>query len=376
MNIFARTDSSVVGRWWWTVDHWMLCALLGLIVVGVVLIGSGSPGVSNTIGLDPFHFFYRHLVFVPAAIAVMLAISLMSAKQVRLAALAGYFGVLALLVAVLFLGEEAKGAQRWFRVFGLTLQPSEFMKPALAVVSAWLFVLFHATRQWIYLALNVLSLGVALGLIAIQPDIGMAVVIAAVWGIQFFLSGMSLPLTCGLAALGAGLIGTAYSFMPHVESRIDRFFNPDSGDTYQVDMAAAAFREGSWLGVGPGNGDLKHVLPDAHADFILAVAGEEFGAVVCLLLVGTIALMVLRGFVRVDSARSPFVALAAAGLLASFALQALINMASTLALIPAKGMTLPFISYGGSSMLAIAVTAGFILALTRKRAGQEAEDEI
>lgn len=376
MMRFARTDRSVLGRWWWTVDHWTLGALVCLLLIGVVLIGSGSPGVSNTIGLDPFHFFGRHLLFVPLAVAVLFAGSLMAPRDVRLAAFALYAGTLLLLVAVLLFGQEAKGATRWFSIGGFSLQPSEFMKPALAVLSAWLFVEFQATRNWLYLALNMLALGLALALIASQPDIGMTAVIAVVWGIQFFLSGMPVIVTGGLAALGLGGFGAAYYLFPHVESRLERFLHPEAGDTYQVDMSAAAFREGGWLGVGPGNGDLKHVLPDAHSDFILAVAGEEFGAFVCLLLVGLICIVVFRGFMRVSATRSPFVALAAAGLLASFALQSLINMASTLALIPAKGMTLPFISYGGSSMLAVAITMGFLLALTRRRVGLEPEDEI
>jgi cell division protein FtsW len=250
------------------------------------------------------------------------------------------------------------------------------MKPALAVISAWLFVEFRATRNWLYMGLNLFTLGLALTLIVSQPDIGMTAVIAVVWGIQFFLAGMPMVITAGLGILGIGGFFAAYQFLPHVTSRVDRFLNPEAGDTYQVDMSEAAFREGGWLGVGPGNGDLKHVLPDAHSDFILAVAGEEFGALFCLLLVGLICIVVFRGFMRVSAARSPFVALAAAGLLASFALQSLINMASALALIPAKGMTLPFISYGGSSMLAVAITMGFLLALTRRRVGPEPEDEI
>ena len=180
-----------------------------------------------------------------------------------LAALALYAGTLLLLVAVLLFGQEAKGATRWFTIAGFSIQPSEFMKPALAVLSAWLFVEFQATRHWLYLALNLLALGLALALIASQPDIGMTAVIAVVWGIQFFLSGMPVIVTGGLAALGLGGFAAAYHLLPHVESRLDRFLNPEAGDTYQVDMSEAAFREGGWLGVGPGNGDLKHVLPDA-----------------------------------------------------------------------------------------------------------------
>lgn len=376
MMRFARTDRTILGRWWWTVDHWTLGALVGLLVIGVVLIGSGSPGVSNTIGLDPFHFFGRHMLFVPVAVGVLFAGSLLMPKDVRLASLAVYAGSVVLLVAVLLFGQEVKGATRWFSLAGISVQPSEFMKPALAVISAWLFVEFRATRNWLYMGLNLFTLGLALTLIVSQPDIGMTAVIAVVWGIQFFLAGMPMVITAGLGVVGIGGLFAAYQFLPHVTSRVDRFLNPEAGDTYQVDMSEAAFREGGWLGVGPGNGDLKHVLPDAHSDFILAVAGEEFGAFFCLLLVGLICIVVFRGFMRVGATRSPFVALAAAGLIASFALQSLINMASALALIPAKGMTLPFISYGGSSMLAVAITMGFLLALTRRRVGPEPEDEI
>ena len=376
MMRFARTDRTILGRWWWTVDHWTLGALVGLLVIGVVLIGSGSPGVSNTIGLDPFHFFGRHMLFVPVAAVVLFASSLLMPKDVRLASLALYAGTVVLLIAVLLFGQEVKGATRWFSLFGFSIQPSEFMKPALAVLSAWLFVEFQTTRNWLYMGLNLVALGIALALIASQPDIGMTAVVAVVWGIQFFLAGMPMIVTCGLGAAGLGAFFAAYNFLPHVQSRVDRFLNPEAGDTYQVDMSEAAFREGGWLGVGPGNGDLKHVLPDAHSDFILAVAGEEFGTLFCLILLGMICIIVFRGFMRVGRTRSPFVALAAAGLLTSFALQSLINMASTLALIPAKGITLPFISYGGSSMLAVAITMGFLLALTRRRVGPEPEDEI
>ena len=189
MILFARTDRSVLGRWWWTVDHWTLGALVGLLVIGVVLIGSGSPGVSSTIGLDPFHFFGRHMLFVPVAVTVLFVGSLMAPKDVRLAALALYAGSILMLVAVLVFGQEVKGATRWFSLLGFSLQPSEFMKPALAVLSAWLFVEFQATRNWLYLGLNILALGLALALIASQPDIGMTAVIAVVWGIQFFLLG-------------------------------------------------------------------------------------------------------------------------------------------------------------------------------------------
>ncbi len=376
MTPFARTDRSILGRWWWTVDHWTLAALLALLGIGVVLIVSGSPGVSNTIGYDPFHFVRRHLVFAPMALLVLLSISLLRPHQVRWAALFLLAATFLLLVAVLAAGTEVKGARRWVSVAGFSLQPSEFIKPSLAIVAAWLFALYQRTHDWRYLVVNIGLLGLTVLLVAIQPDIGMTTVIVAVWLAQFFLAGLPIAATAGLGSVGVAGMTFAYFTFDHVKSRIDRFISPEAGDTYQIDKSIAAFQSGGWFGVGPGNGSLKSQLPDAHADFVLAVAGEEFGAILCLVLVLLIAVVVFRGLLRVASTRSPFVGVATAGLIISFALQAMINMASALELIPAKGMTLPFVSYGGSSMLAIAVSMGFLLALTRRRVGYEPEDTI
>ncbi len=376
MTPFARTDRSVLGRWWWTVDRWTLAALLALLGIGVVLIVSGSPGVSDTIGYDPFHFVRRHLVFAPLALIVLLTASLLRPREVRWVAVLLVAGTLLMLLAVLLFGTEAKGARRWISVAGFTLQPSEFIKPGMAIAAAWLFALFQKTGEWRYLAANIGLLGVTVLLVATQPDIGMTVVIVAVWLVQFFLAGLPIAATAALGSLGVAGLAFAYVTFDHVQSRIDRFLDPQAGDTYQIDKSIAAFESGGWFGVGPGNGALKSQLPDAHADFVLAVAGEEFGAVLCLVLVLLVALVVFRGLLRVAAARSLFVSVAAAGLLISFAIQAMINMASALELIPAKGMTLPFVSYGGSSMLAIAVSMGFLLALTRRRVGYEPEDTI
>jgi cell division protein FtsW len=376
MTPFARTDRSILGRWWWTVDRWTLAALMTLLGIGVVLIVSGSPGVSDTIGYDPFHFVRRHLVFAPLAALILITASLLGPREVRWCAAAIVAGTLLMLVMVLLFGVEAKGARRWISIAGLSLQPSEFMKPGLAIVAAWLFALFQRTGEWRYLAANLALLGMTVLLVASQPDIGMTAMIVAVWMTQFFLSGLPIAATAALGSLGVAGMAFAYVTFDHVKSRIDRFINPEAGDTYQIDKSIAAFESGGWFGVGPGNGALKSQLPDAHADFVLAVAGEEFGAALCLVLVTLIAIVVFRGLMRVATTRSLFVSVAAAGLLVSFALQAMINMASALELIPAKGMTLPFVSYGGSSMLAVAISMGFLLALTRRRIGYEPEDSI
>jgi cell division protein FtsW len=280
---------------------------------------------------------------------------------------------LLMMIATLFVGGEVKGAQRWLYVGGLSIQPSEFAKPLFAVVVAWMLA-ERAKGEgfpggWISLGLLV----VMLGLLALQPDVGMAVVVAAVWAGQLFVAGMSMAWIGVFAVLTVVGSIVAYVLFPHVASRIDRFVDPSSGDSYQINTALEAFRVGGLAGRGPGEGSVKSVLPDAHTDFIFAVAGEEFGLFLCLLIVGLFAFIVLRGLGRMVQETNLFVMLAAGGLLVQFGLQAVINMGVNLRLMPTKGMTLPFVSYGGSSLLAVALGMGMILALTRRRVGMESD---
>jgi cell division protein FtsW len=365
----ARTDTSILGRWWWTVDRWSLAALGLLIGFGAILIAAASPPVAERLGLDEFHFVRRHLVMLAPALAILFGCSLLSPAGVRrvsvLVLAAGILG----LVATLLVGIEIKGATRWIHLPGMSLQPSEFVKPAFAVIAAWMFAQQKTRDDYPgYLIATALFLTI-LVLLLMQPDMGMAVVLTAIWGVQFFLAGLPVVLVIGLgtAAVG-GMIGSYFLF-DHVASRIDRFLDPSSGDSYQIDRSLEAFTNGGLWGTGPGEGTVKLHIPDAHADFIFAVAGEEFGLLLCLVLVALFAFIVLRGFVRVTAGGSLFVLLAAAGLLALFGIQALVNMGSTLHLIPTKGMTLPFVSYGGSSLLALAYGMGMMLALTRRRPG-------
>jgi len=366
---FARIDQSPVARWWWTVDRWSLAALGMLIAFGVVMSLAASPPVAERIGYDGLHFVRRHLAMLPLAVGVMFLVSLQPPRTIRRIAVIGFAISLALLAATFIVGIEIKGARRWINLPGLSLQPSEFVKPTFAVVAAWLFSEQKLRPRF---PGNLICAALFLAVVAMlikQPDIGMAAVVAAVWFSQFFMAGLRLYWVVAGALAGiAGLVGT-YMYLPHVRVRVDHFLDPSTGDSYQVNRSIEAFTNGGLWGRGPGEGTIKDVLPDAHADFVFAVAGEEFGVVVCLAIVGLFAFIVLRGFSRMSQEGSLFILLAATGLLVQFGLQAAINMASSLHLIPTKGMTLPFLSYGGSSMLALGLGMGMMLALTRRRLG-------
>ena len=369
MSTFTRTDNSALGRWWWTVDHLMLAALGLLIGAGFLLLLAASPAVADRIGLGSFHFFNRQLFYLPLAVAGMLGVSLLSPLGVRRLAVGLFLVALVLLVLTPWLGVEAKGARRWIGVGALSIQPSEFIKPAFAVVAAWMFAERRLREGFPGNSLSIALYALVAGLLVIQPDFGMAVVVTAVWFTQFFLAGLPLALVALCAVIGLALLTAGYFEFEHVASRIDRFLDPSTGDTFQVATAIEAFMNGGLFGRGPGEGTVKGILPDAHSDFIFAVAGEEFGLLACLGIVAVFAFVVLRGFSRLLQERDFFVLLATAGLLTQFGLQAVVNMASTLRLMPTKGMTLPFISYGGSSLLALALSMGMVLALTRRRFG-------
>ncbi|MEX0921919.1 MAG: putative lipid II flippase FtsW [Rhodovibrionaceae bacterium] len=367
MSGFARSDTSLLGRWWWTVDRWTLIALLLLMGVGAILVLAASPAVAERLDLPTFSLAKRQLVVLPAALALMLAVSLFSPRQVRRFAVLGTAAAFVGLILTLFIGSEIKGATRWISLAGFSIQPSEFMKPCFAVLIAALFAAGKAREDFPGTAIAIgLFLAVA-GLLVLQPDVGQTVMLAAIFGSEFFLAGLPMILVIGAGLVAVAALVGAYFLLPHVTERIDAFLNPEVGDHYQVERSIEAFMNGGLLGTGPGEGTIKQVLPDAHSDFIFAVAGEEFGMLVCLAIVLLFAFVVLRGFVKLLNETSLFVLLAASGLLTQFGLQALINMASSLRLMPTKGMTLPFISYGGSSLLALALGMGMLLALTRRR---------
>ncbi len=367
----SRSDDSVLGRWWWTVDRWTLLAVGTLIGFGYVMMLAASPAVAERLHQSRDVFILKQVVFLALAGLLVVGVSLLSPRGVWRLALFGCVAAVALTAATLVMGVEIKGARRWISVPGMTVQPSEFLKPCFAVVAAWLLSEGQRVRRFpgMFLAGGVFVM-IAL-LLKSQPDMGMLAVIAAVFFTQLFIGGLNLMLV-GVAAGGlVGASAAAYTFFPHVRSRITRFMDPASGDSYQVNTALEAFGNGGLLGRGPGEGRVKDVLPDAHADFVFAVVGEEFGMVICLVLLCLFGFIVLRGLLRLLAEQDLFIVLASCGLVTSFGLQAFVNMASSLHLIPTKGMTLPFVSYGGSSVLAVALSIGMLLALTRLRTRAE-----
>jgi cell division protein FtsW len=363
----SRADRTAFAEWWWTVDRYLLAGFIALMIGGVVLSLAGSPAVAERLGYDSYHFIDRHLAFFLPALAVMVATSFLSPRQARRAAMIVFVVALVLMLAVLFAGTEVNGSRRWINLLGLSLQPSEFMKPAFVVIVAWLFAENTRRPDIPGNLFALILLAIVAALLIAEPDFGQTMLITIAWGALFFMAGVPWFWIAGLGLAGVGGIFAAYSTLPHVAGRIDRFISPQSGDTFQVDTALQSIMRGGWLGRGPGEGTVKRILPDAHTDFIFAVAAEEFGIIICVGLVIVFALVVLRGLSDALKKEDAFMRLAASGLVVLFGVQSVINMAVNLNLMPAKGMTLPFISYGGSSMLAIAFGMGLLLALTRRR---------
>ena len=363
----SRTDRSRLVEWWFTVDWPLLAAVAALMAAGILLSLAASPAVAIKKGFATYHFVTRHVVFTLAGFAIVLVLSMMSAPSVRRLSFGLLLAAIAGLVVVHFIGAEINGARRWLSLFGHSLQPSEIAKPAFVVVSAWLLAEARTRPDMPALALSFLLWLALVALLAIQPDIGQTLLVSAVWGALYVLSGQPLSGAAALAAAGGAGMAAAYTLLPHVRYRFHHFLSPGSGDG-QVERAIQSFSEGGFFGRGPGEGTIKNALPDAHTDFILAVVAEEYGALACLVLLAVFAFVVLRAL-RI--ARDEPVAadrLAIQGLALLFGLQALINMGVNVGLLPAKGMTLPFISAGGSSTLAISLTVGILLALTRHRA--------
>src|SRR5438067_4481510 len=365
--MISRVERTRFANWWWTVDRLMLAAIAVLMMTGIVLSLAASPAVASRIGLDAFYFVNRHALYLAPACLVMIAVSFLSHRQIRRLSLVVFVICLAMTAATLVIGAEVKGARRWIVLAGVNIQPSEFVKPAFVILISWLFA--ESTRK-ADMPANTFALGLLIsvvGVLVLQPDFGQTMLIALVWGALFFLAGMRMVWVIGLGGAAAVGLAGAYMTIPHVARRIQRFLDPASGDTFNVDQAVESFLRGGWFGRGPGEGTIKRILPESHTDFVFAVAAEEFGIVLCLMLLALFAFIVLRGLRHALRNEDAFARFATAGLAILFGLQSAINMAVNVHLMPAKGMTLPFISYGGSSMISLAWGMGMLLALTRER---------
>ncbi len=336
--MLSREQRNPLSEWWWTVDRLQLAAVIALMLGGLILSLAASPPVATRIGLDPFHFFNRHVMFLLPSFIVLICVSFLSPRQIRRSALI---------------------------VFAISI--------ALIVAAAWLFAESARRPEMPATSMALGLLMTLVSLLVMEPDFGQTMLILMVWGALFFVAGMRMIWVLGLAGAASAGLFSAYLLFPHVAGRIKRFMNPGTGDTFQVDTAMEAFSNGGWFGLGPGEGIAKRSLPDSHTDFVFAVAAEEFGIILCLALLALFAFVVIRALSRAYANEDMFSRFAALGLAILFGVQAAINMSVNLQLIPAKGMTLPFISYGGSSIISLAYGVGMMLALTRHRPRTEME---
>lgn len=354
-------------KWWWrSIDQKLIIASVILFVFSLMLVTTTGTIIANRVGLSAHYFVIRQAIYLAVASMVMIFFSSFSKKWLKRFSILSFIVCILMLVLVKFYGYEVKGATRWINILGLSMQPSEFIKPFFVVIIGWILSLkFKGDFPSFFVCLMLYSL-VAL-LLIIQPDFGMLVMITLVLGIQLFIAGMPIFWIILAAFIGVLGITVAYFWLPHVTQRINSFLDPDSSENYQVRKSIRAFEHGGLYGRGPGEGAVKHVLPDSHTDFIFAVAGEEFGAMICLIIIGIFAFIVIRSIIKLIKEDDKFTQLAASGIVVQLGLQSLINMGVTLNLLPTKGTTLPFISYGGSSTLATAAAVGMLLGLTRHK---------
>jgi cell division protein FtsW len=331
----SRAQRTPFAEWWWTVDQLTLAAVGALLLAGIVLSLAASPPVAGRLGLEPFYFVNRHIFFLLPSIALMLAMSFLSPRQIRRISLVVFALSIVMVAATPYFGAEIKGARRWLVIVGMNIQPSEFLKPAFVIIVAWLF---GESAKRPEMPANAMALGLlvlVVALLVLQPDFGQTMLVLLVWGALFFMAGMRVVWVFGLAMTAAvGLTG-AYYTVPHVARRIQRFINPASGDTFNIDIATESFMRGGWFGQGPGEGTVKRILPESHTDFVFAVAAEEFGVALCLVLVALFAFIVIRALLRALRNEDPFSRFAAAGLAMLFGLQSAINLSVNLHLIPA-----------------------------------------
>ncbi|MBA4756907.1 putative peptidoglycan glycosyltransferase FtsW [Sphingosinicella sp.] len=366
----GRADKTLLGRWFWTIDRPLLALVLVLIGIGLIAVAAASPAAAHrysggSVKLDDMYYFKRQLFWILLGVPLMLGVSMLTVPWAKRLSLIGTLVFIVGLAAVPFFGVEANGAVRWLSLGGFQLQPSEFLKPLFAVTSAWVLASRFDDGDVPAFSVSCGLLVLVVAMLVMQPDIGQSALFVGVWLVQAVLAGMSFAILGIVLAAGVAALVVAYLFVPHVTSRIDRFLTGD-GDTYQIDKALDGFRAGGLFGAGPGEGQNKFSLPEPHTDYIFSVIGEEFGAIACTAIAILFLAMIVRVLLQLLEEEDPFVFLGAAGLITQIGGQAMINIGVNLNLLPSKGMTLPFISHGGSSFLALSMGMGLLLALTRR----------
>lgn len=345
------------------IDQQLVIAVSILIALSILLVATTSSSVALRIGASEDFFSKRHFVYLLFTILIMIMFSTFSIEFIKRFGILLFIVNVALLIFVKFFGFEVKGARRWINIFGFSLQPSEFIKPFFAIMTAYIFSIFISKNISLYVSFVIYFLCALL--LVLQPDIGMLVTLSGIYGSQLFVAG--LPFIYIMLSVVTALIGifVAYNFLPHVTSRIDSFLNPTIHENYQVLQSLKAFKSGGLFGKGPGEGVVKYNIPDSHADFIFSVAGEEFGIIICVFISLIFGFIVIRSLLILANKDDEFIILAGSGLISQIAIQSIVNMGVALNLLPTKGMTLPFISYGGSSTIAMGISIGIILAFTK-----------
>ena len=365
-----RSDLSTLGRWWWVIDKPMFFAFTVLICIGAIIVTASSPAVANRIGLDSWFFVSRQFVFLFLSFFIIIFTSFLNATQLKILGAVVFVSMIALMIVLPFMGAEIKGATRWVNLFGLTLQPSELLKPAFILVNAMVLSAKLKNPKFPHFKISLILYAGIIALLVAQPDFGMVAIFTTVFASQLFIAG--LPYIWILAIIALAVIGSflAYSNFTHVKYRIDKFMNAENFDNYQTDKALEAFDSGGLFGRGPGNGVVKNYIPDSHTDYVFAVIGEEFGIITCLIILCIFAFLVFRSMYNAWMQKELFNIITLAGIAIMLGAQSVVNMGVSINMLPAKGMTLPFISYGGSSMMAVAFSCGIILALTKKQYGK------
>lgn len=372
VKIFDRTKLNPLRKWWIDIDKINLIIIVGLIIFGVIMTTTSSPAIAKRINVERMFFIKKQISFALIALVILVAISFVNQQIIKPISLFGVIGAISMLAMVLLFGLEAKGAKRWISLLGITLQPSEFAKTFFIIFNAFLLQKFYYRKWYLKYGISAALFAVMAFLIILEPDFGMTITFAALWASQLFIYGLPIYfiILLGVAAAMGGIV--AYLSLPHVADRINKFLNAGEKN-YQAERSIDGFINGSWFGEGVGNGIVKKFIPDAHTDFIFAVIGEEYGILFCIALIALFLYLITRIVKRIFEEEDMFTYLALCGLTIQFTMQIIVNIGVSLKLLPTKGMTLPFISYGGSSMISMALCFGLILAFTKRKYHEEVD---